>query len=139
MTGLHLRPWEPEETIGSIWHFLVGTPDVSRSSPDAAVPIEVMRGRMGVMLRGLGGSHGFSVNEATPRREGARRSFLKRIGHVEESAVVPVSGAESLEVPAVVSIFPDRALNEAYCLWLAVWSVAAAETPATHPDRKSVV
>lgn len=134
MTGLHLRPWEPEETIGSLWHLLVGRPAPALAYPDAAVDLAAMRGRMGVLLRGLGAQQGFAVNEATARRVAGRRSFFRRIGHESESAVMPATGPDALEAPPVIALFAERRLNEAYCLWLAVWSVAAGAEPPRDDD-----
>src|SRR5690606_9595211 len=79
MGGLHLKPWEPEETIGTLWHRLVGRQDEAAADRGSAVTLDQMRGRMGVLLRGLGGSGAMEIRQAGRERTARRRGFLERL------------------------------------------------------------
>lgn len=122
MAEPHPRPWEPEEAIGSLWHRLVGDREPSRASNLAAVTLEEMRPRMGIMLRGLGGDPGsaFAPLEASASRH--RRSILQIIGHAGEKVVVPYWDGETLNVSPALSWSDDARLNAATYLWLAAWA-----------------
>lgn len=127
---LHLKPWEPEETVGTLWHLLVGGRQaVPVATSEAAVSLESMRGRMGVMLRGLGGGHGFEIIGVAPRLGRHRRRFWQRVGHVEEMRLEPVVRPGALAVPPVISLFAQADLNVFVYLWLAAWA-ALFEPPA---------
>ena len=46
--------FEPEETVGKYWHRLIGRASTYPRHPEAAVPLDSMRTRIGVMFRALG-------------------------------------------------------------------------------------
>jgi nitric oxide reductase NorD protein len=132
MTGLHLRPWEPEETIGTLWHRLVG--DRPSALPPAApvVTLAAMRVRMGIMLRGLGGDPGagFAVLQADEARH--RRSFLQRIGHAGERVMQPGWDGETLSVPAAPDDGDTAQEAAASYLWFAAWAALAVPPLASN-------
>ena len=46
MAHLDITPWEPEETVGKLWHRLAARMDPPARFPEAAVRFDEMRGRM---------------------------------------------------------------------------------------------
>lgn len=134
MGGLHLRPWEPEETIGTLWHRLVGRQDEAKADRGSAVTLDEMRGRMGVLLRGLGGSAAMEIRQAGRERTVRRRGFFERLGHAGETETVPIIADDALDAPREIAAFADRRDNEAAYLWLAAWSALGAPSTADDPD-----
>lgn len=134
MAGLHLRPWEPEETIGSLWHWLVGERQNENAFPDAAVSLDAMRTRMGVMLRGMGGGSDIEIRPAGRERTVRRRRFLERLGHVGETEIAPVFDGDSLDVPPSLAAFATRRDNEDAFLWLAAWTACDLRDPVRESD-----
>jgi hypothetical protein len=43
--------FEPEETVGKYWHRLIGSTSTYPRHPEAAVPLEAVQARLGVMFR----------------------------------------------------------------------------------------
>ncbi len=127
MSGL--RPWEPEETVGTLWDRLVGTPDDEETFPQAGVTLENMRTRMGVLLRGMGGSRSTDIRTQTSHPSKHRRSLLRQIGHSGETALSASFDGENLDAQPDIAAFRTRADNEAAYLWLAAW--AACDEPET--------
>lgn len=134
MSGMHFRPWEPEESIGALWHALVGKPDARPNYPEASVSLAAMRVRMCVVLRGLGGAQSIAIEVAAPQRVQSRRSFRQRLGHADELYVFPRCSADRLDVPAAVAFFSDRSLNEALYLWWAAWGSIPSVEPVPCED-----
>ena len=52
---IEIEPWEPEETIGKLWHALAGRIDAPPEHPGASVDLSEVAGRLAVFFRGLGG------------------------------------------------------------------------------------
>ena len=48
-----LAPWEPEETVGKIWHGLASRFDPPARFPEAGVAFDAMRSRIGLALRAI--------------------------------------------------------------------------------------
>lgn len=137
MAGLHLHPWEPEETIGALWHWLVGAPRATVGHPGAAVGFDAMRTRMGVLLRGLGGASSVDIRPAVAQRSTRRRSLIERIGHAGETEVRAVFDGDALDVPPSIDAFADPRDNADAFLWLAAWTACDAGPPpaAANPLR----
>ena len=125
MSGL--RPWEPEETVGRLWHHLVGTRDDELTFPEVRVTLEDMRTRMGILLRGMGGNRSVDIRNQTSHPSKHRRSLLRQIGHSGESALSATFDGENLDVQPDIAAFKTRADNEGAYLWLAAW--AACDEP----------
>lgn len=134
MGGLHLRPWEPEETVGSIWHRLVGGRAAEPGHPRAAVTLESMRARMGLLHRGLGGDHGFDFRAAAAEKAAHRRGLLARIGHAQERTTAPRLDSEALHVPVRIDCFAETGDNAALYLWLAAWAALDRLPPENVAD-----
>lgn len=134
MSSHLLKPWEPEESIGTLWHRLIGAPVPRPRYPSAAVSLDSMRSRMGVLLRGLGGAPAMAIESASPQRTTSRRSFRQRIGHADELEIIPSCSAEQLNVPASLADFAEHHTNEDLYLWWAAWASAAKADPAPTKD-----
>jgi len=53
--GLDLEPWEPEETVGKIWHVWASSFGAPQDFEDQAVALTEVSGRIAVLFRALGG------------------------------------------------------------------------------------
>ena len=73
---LEFEFWEPEETVGKIWHALASGFDAQPEFEDAAVTLEEMHGRLVILFRGLGGERDVEIKPA-PVQES-----LHRLSHV---------------------------------------------------------
>ncbi|MGG5812199.1 nitric oxide reductase activation protein NorD [Falsiroseomonas sp. CW058] len=127
--------FEPEETIGQQWHRLVGGAASWAHHPDAAVRLDAMRTRLGVMFRALGGDRGARLMAAGAAVSGHRLSFRQRLGlgEAEKLETARFDGA-TLELPAALDLLPDRAGNEALYEWLAAWFAAAGPAAPVPAD-----
>lgn len=54
--GLDLEPWEPEETVGKLWHSWASGFDAPQDFADQAVTLAEVSPRLAVLFRGLGGA-----------------------------------------------------------------------------------
>ncbi|WP_448207087.1 VWA domain-containing protein [Azospirillum sp. sgz302134] len=128
-----LSLFEPEETIGRHWHRLIGGRSSYPRHPDAAVALEAIRPRLGVFFRGLGGDRSVRLAAAARSSSGHRLALLERIGLGTEKMERPALDGDVLQLPAVLDVFPDAALNERLYEWLAAYfahAEPAAEAPA---------
>ncbi|WP_456305257.1 hypothetical protein, partial [Craurococcus roseus] len=125
--------FEPEETVGQQWHRLVGDAASWPRHPYAAVRLEEVRGRLGVMFRALGGAGGVRLMAAGHAVSRHRLSFRQRLGlGAAERLEAPRFDGATVELPAVLDLLPSRADNEALYEWLAAW-FAAAGAPSRPP------
>lgn len=111
--------WEPEETVGSLWHDSVDGLGAEPGFEDAAVPYEDIKASVGLLFRALGGPVGTEIlplaNTVSQHRLSAKRRLSRDIDHVTRARY----DGEKLILPARIALFsePDRA--RALYLWLA--------------------
>ncbi|SLN44654.1 von Willebrand factor type A domain protein [Roseovarius litorisediminis] len=131
MTGIEIEPWEPEETIGKLWHAFASRLDAPKVHHGAAVDLSEVSGRLAVFFRGLGGAHSIEIRPVSPEVSHHRLKFLRRLG--TESEITPRASfdGEILRLPDSLAVFPDRAANGALYLWLVA---AVAHAPAHIAD-----
>ena len=104
--------FEPEETVGRLWHRLVGErDDLSAASGKPRCGWRKCRRRLAVVFRALGGDQG---RGACSRRARTSPSPPRACGSgsalVERAAARPLrSTARSLQLPPVLDCFPDSA------------------------------
>lgn len=110
---------EFEEQVGKRWHRLVGDAASWRRFPDAAVTLDEMRGRLGVLFRGLGGAAGVAIAGGTASQSGHRLTFRQRLGLDAESLYQPRLDGNSLSLPPRLDLLPEPRLNRALYVWLA--------------------
>ena len=125
--------FEPEESVGKLWHRLVGGASTYRRYPDAAVQLDAVRGRIGVMFRALGGDGAIRIASGAPLVSGHRLSLKQRMGLGREKLDRAALDDSTLRLPATLDVFPERAENEALYEWLAAW-FAHARPPLTGND-----
>ena len=56
MARIDFEPWEPEETIGKLWHSFASRLDAPEAHEEAGVDLSEVGGRLAVLFRGLGGN-----------------------------------------------------------------------------------
>lgn len=125
MSLLHLL--EPEETIGNLWHALVGAGASAPHYPEAAVTFEQVAGPLRIFFRGLGGPAGVEMKPALPEVSHHRLSRRLRLGKRSERVARARYNREHFSLPAVIDVFPVRELNEGLYFWLAAWTAAGGE------------
>jgi nitric oxide reductase NorD protein len=114
-----------EEFVGGLWDRFI-TRAASRSHPQAAVRLEEIERTAGVLFRALGGDPGLRVAAAAEQAHGARRRWLARLAHVEETVAHARRDDETLSLPPELALFPARTDNRDLYLWLIA---QAAATP----------
>ena len=127
--------FEPEETVGKFWHRLVGSACTYPCHPEAAVALDAVWARLGVIFRGLGGSGAIRITSGASMESGHRLKLKQRIGLGREKIERAVLTSNTLTLPAVIDIFPAQRDNEALYVWLAAWfaHAAAPSIPAEDP------
>ncbi|HHH89373.1 MAG TPA: VWA domain-containing protein [Aliiroseovarius sp.] len=125
--------FEPEETIGKIWHGFASRLDAPDDHADAAVHLREIEGRLGVFFRALGGSHGAEIRAAAATSQHHRLSWRRALGTWREREARPSYDGEALSLPDRIALFSDREANAALYFWLAA-AVAHAPTPVHEPD-----
>lgn len=142
MTHLGLAPWEPEETIGKLWHLLASRMDPAPRFPDAAVRFDDMRGRIAVLFRGLGGGPDVELKPVADQISRHRTSWRRRLAFATEHIARASFDGEALRLPVDLAVFSDRAENEALYLWLAATTAhanpCAVETDPFRADLAAV-
>jgi nitric oxide reductase NorD protein len=126
MGKIEIEPWEPEETVGKLWHHLASRFDAPESYSDAAVSLAEISGRLAVFFRGLGGDPAVEVRPAADESVRHRLSWLRRLGHEAERHARASFDGEALRLPESLAVFPMREANAALYLWL---TAAAAHAP----------
>lgn len=133
MTGIDIEPWEPEETIGKLWHELASRLDAPSNHDGARVNLTEVGGRLAVLFRGLGGNPATDLKAVAHEQSNHRLSFLRKLGTAQERSPRSSFDGESLRLPESLAVFPAREANAALYLWLAACA-AHAGTVAEHDD-----
>ncbi|MCE8510443.1 nitric oxide reductase D protein [Ruegeria pomeroyi] len=131
MVQIDFEPWEPEETIGKLWHSLASRLDAPLVHEGAAVDLSEVAGRLAVLFRGLGGSAGVELRPVSPEISRHRLSWRRRLGTEAEALPRASFDGEVLRLPDRLAVFPMRAANGALYVWLA----AAAAHAGTRVDE----
>lgn len=132
MSGIDIAPWEPEETIGKLWHVLASRLDAPLVNDGARVNLSEVGGRLAVLFRGLGGSPAVDLRAAPEEASRHRLGLLRRLGNSEERVSRASFDGETLRLPESLSVFPAREANAALYVWLAACSAHAG--PAIEED-----
>lgn len=127
MSLLHLL--EPEETIGNLWHRLVGSTGAIRHFPEAGVTFAEVSGALRIMFHGLGGEHGVTLKAARPEVSHHRLDARRRLGLRAERVGRSRYDGESLLLPEALDVLPERVLNERLYYWLTAWHAVAGSLP----------
>ena len=133
MAAVEFEPWEPEESVGKLWHSFVTTLNAPGVFEAEAATLDETRGRIGVLFRGLGGARDVEIKTATEQVSPHRLSWRRAIGHGAEHVVQASFDGETLRLPERIAEFPERDANVALYLWLAA-AAAFAHRPAVESD-----
>jgi nitric oxide reductase NorD protein len=127
-------PWEPEETVGKLWHHLAGGPDRTGHHPGAVVRFAEMRSRLALLFRGLGGDPAVELRPVAAEVTHHRRSLRRRLAAPDERVPRASFDGEALRLPAELAVFAARGLNESLYLWLAAAAVHLPAASAPPPE-----
>ncbi len=125
---------ELEETVGQLWHRLVGRAASYPSYPELGVSLDEVRAQLGVFFRGLGGEPGVQLAGTAARASSHRMSFLQRIGIAEERLEQPGRDSATLFLPPRIELFPSSILNRFLYLWLAAYFAHVPTGPVEETD-----
>ncbi|MHA7774654.1 VWA domain-containing protein [Roseibium sp. M-1] len=133
MGKIDFEPWEPEETIGKLWHAFASRLDAPEVHHGAAVGLNEVGGRLAVLFRGLGGAHGVELRPVSEEVSRHRLGFLRRLGTEAEAVARASFDGEVLRLPASLAVFPFREANAALYVWLTALA-AHAPVHCAEPD-----
>ncbi len=128
--GIDFAPWEPEETIGKLWHAYASRLDAPTAHEGAAVDLAEIGGRLAIFFRGLGGPAHAEIVAAAREVSAHRLTWRRRLGAAAELVERASFDGESLRLPARIAEFPDREANAALYFWLAAAAAHAPQPPA---------
>ncbi len=127
MNKLDLEPWEPEETIGKLWHAYASRLDAPGVYDGARVDLASVGGRLAILFRGLGGDPAVEIKAVTDEVSAHRLSFRRFLGTAQEFTPRTSFDGAALRLPQSLAVFPAAEANAALYLWL---TAAAAHAPA---------
>ncbi|TWA70010.1 nitric oxide reductase NorD protein [Azospirillum brasilense] len=126
--------WEPEEFVGTLWHRLVGDAASYPRHPEAAIRLDEMRARLGVLFRALGGPGAVRIAGTSAETSKHRLGLKQRLGLGTEKLERARYDGVTLQLPDRVDVFPSREDNAALYEWLAAFFVQAGPSPAMPED-----
>lgn len=125
--------WEPEEFVGGLWHRLVGNTASYRHHPEAAVRLDEMRVRLGVLFRATGGPGAVRLAAGTDETSHHRLGLRQRLGLDTEKLARPRYDGVTLQLPDSIDLFAEPSLNAGLYEWLAIF-FAHAPPASPLPD-----
>ena len=133
MARIDIEPWEPEESVGKLWHALASRLDTPGVHDGARVGLSEVGGRLAVLFRGLGGNAAVEMKAVADETSRHRLGFLRRLGTAEERVPRASFDGAALRLPESLAVFPAREANGALYIWLAACAAHAGE-PVTESD-----
>ncbi len=134
MSRIGFEPWEPEETVGKLWHAFASRLDAEPVHEGARVPLSQVGGRLAVLFRGLGGDAAVEIRPVAEETTHHRLGFLRRLGTWAETAPRASYDGASLRLPESLAVFPAAEANAALYLWLAAAAAALRDLPPPEAD-----
>ncbi len=126
MDWREIEPWEPEETVGKLWHGWASGFDAIPVHDDARVALPQVAGRLAVLFRGLGGDHSVEFRAAADRVSRHRLSWRRRLGTDAEALPQASLDAGILRLPSSLALLPSVEANGALYLWMAAFAAHLA-------------
>lgn len=126
MGRIDFEPWEPEESVGKLWHALASRLDAPKVHDGARIDLSQVVGRLAVLFRGLGGGASVELKPVAAEVSRHRLSFLRRLGTEAESAPRASFDGGALRLPASLAVYPAREANAAAYIWLTAIASQAA-------------
>ncbi len=133
MVKIDFEPWEPEESIGKLWHNFASRLDAPLAHEGAAVDLSEVGGRLAVFFRGLGGNPSVELRPVSDEASHHRLSWRRRLGTETEALPQTSFDGETLRLPKQLAVLPTREANAALYVWLAA-AAAHASNPINHDD-----
>lgn len=124
--------FEPEEAFGQYWHRLVGSSRSYPGHPDAAVALDALRVRLGLLFRAGGGDGAIRIVGSAATTSHHRLNLKQALGLGTETLERPTLDSSALRLPGRIDLFADAADNERLYEWLAIWFSHA--TPPRHDE-----
>jgi nitric oxide reductase NorD protein len=128
------RFWEPEETVGEVWHDLVRGLGAEPDYPQSAVAFEEIRAPAGLLFRALGGAPGVELLPVATDVAASRLSRRARLAHDVDHVLHAQYDGRRLALPATIALFEDAALSRGLYLWLAALAAFLAAPAASAGD-----
>lgn len=125
---------ELEETVGRLWHRLVGDTSSWPRHPGHAVHLANVKAQIAVCFRAFGGEATLQIQSARQKTSSHRLRLRQVVGLGEERSDHPTWDSTAVHLPAVVDIFDDRGLNRDLYFWLAGYIAIAAKPKRMPPD-----
>ena len=126
--------FEPEETVGKLWHGMASRLGDEAFCAESAVSLSEIRCSLAVQFRALGGAHNVDLDEAAPVRATHKRSLRRALAQGADVVSRPSFDGERLRLPPAIGCFESIELNRAAYFWLtasaALAPLQAAELPA---------
>ena len=134
MSRIEFEPWEPEETIGKLWHAFASRLDADPVHDGARVPLSQVGGRLAVLFRGLGGDPAVELKPVGEEVSHHRLSLKRKLGTWADSAPRTSFDGAALRLPESLAVFPAMEANAALYIWLAACA-AHAKGFVQHDDK----
>ena len=134
MSRIEFEPWEPEESVGKLWHAFASRLDGDPIHEGARVSLSEVAGRLAVLFRGLGGDPAVEIKPVAMETSHHRLSLLRRLGTWREAAPRASFDGATLRLPESLAAFPDPRANAALYLWLAAAAVALKDQAPPYTD-----
>lgn len=112
---------ELEETVGKLWHRLVGTTSSMPRHPSAGVSFDEVKPFIATCFRGFGGEAAAQLGPAHLCTARHRLRLRQLVGLGEEKTAEASRDAGTVRLPPVIDLFPERSLNRDLFLWLAAY------------------
>ncbi|MDO6966883.1 nitric oxide reductase activation protein NorD [Rhizobium alvei] len=125
---------ELEETVGKLWHRLVGRTASLPSHPEHGVAFEEVKPYLPVCFRGFGGEPVAQVGPAHVKVTRHRLRLRQLVGLGEERTAWASRDDGSVLLPPGIDLFADRALNHDLYLWLTAYLAVMERAPSTERD-----
>ena len=124
MSRIEFEPWEPEETVGKLWHAFASRLDADPVHDGARVPLSQVGGRLAVLFRGLGGDGAVEIKPVADETSHHRLGLLRSLGTWREDVPRASFDGATLRLPESLAVFPAVEANAALYLWLAIAAAA---------------
>ena len=135
MSRIDFEPWEPEESVGKLWHAFASRLDADPVHDGARVLLSQVGGRLAVLFRGLGGDAAVEIKPVAEETSHHRLSLLRRLGTWADTTPRASFDGATLRLPESLAAFPVPEANAALYLWLAAAAVALGDqTPTDAQD-----
>ncbi len=127
------KVFEPEESVGKLWHSIAGRLAAEQVDSSAAVRLDEVRHSLAVLFRALGGAHDVEIAEAAEVRVAHQRTWRRRLSRSREFEARPSFDGERLRLPPIMSEFASVELNRAAYLWLTATAAVSRSLNAEWP------